>query len=166
MLLVNNYTKTNIMKKSITFLFTAICLFLFNTSNAQTTGSDPVYLETISNASNTINFIAGVYPKTYVYSEANQNSKLTLRIKNNAKVEYQWKDYKVYILLKDNVLFYNYSTKAETGEFACTYKIEGNEGFHEQTICFSKKFEIADIKEMWISFGDDTFIHLLYVPGK
>ncbi len=99
------------MKKLFTMVAFSFFLIGLNTINAQSTSSDPVYLETISNSSKTINFIAGVYPKTYTYSEANQNSKLTLRIKNTAKEDYQWKDYKVYILLKDNSLFYNYQQK-------------------------------------------------------
>ena len=148
-----------------TFVF-LFCLLASVTLSAQTTKEDPVYLETISNSSKSINFIAGVYPKTLVYSAANENTKLTLRVLNNATDSYKWKDYKVYIMLKDNTLFYNYTTKAETGEFACTYSVEGNKGFHDQTVCFSKKFEVDDIKQMWISFADDTFISLIYVPGK
>lgn len=154
------------MRKITTTLVLLFCLLTTITLSAQSTKDDPVYLETISNSSKSINFIAGVYPKTFVYSAASENSKLTLRILNNAKDAYKWKDYKVYIMLKDNSLFYNYTTKAETGEFACTYSIDGDKGFHEQTICFTKKFETDDIKQMWISFSDDTFINLLYVPGK
>jgi len=154
------------MKKAITSFVVFFCLMTTITLSAQTTKEDPVYLETISNSSKSINFIAGVYPKTLVYSEANENTKLTLRVLNNATDSYKWKDYKVYIMLKDNSLFYNYTTKAETGEFACNYTIDGNKGYHDQTVCFSKKFGSDDIKQMWISFGDDTFISLIYVPGK
>lgn len=154
------------MKRTITLSAVLLCLFFISSLSAQTTKNDPVYLETIANGSKTINFIAGVYPKTYSYSEANENSKMTLRVLNKASKSYDWKDYKVYILLNDNSLFYNYSTKAESGEFACNYTIEGDEGYHDQTVCFSHKFDVKDIKDMWLSFGDDTFIHLIYVPGK
>lgn len=154
------------MKKTMTIFAILFCLLTTVTLSAQTTKDDPVYLETISNSSKSINFIAGVYPKTLVYSSANENSKLTLRVLNNASDSYKWKDYKVYIMLKDNSLFYNYTTKAESGEFSCTYTVEGDKGYHDQTVCFSKKFDISDIKQMWISFADDTFINLLYVPGK
>ena len=154
------------MKKTMTTFVFLFCLLTSATLSAQTTKEDPVYLETISNSSKSINFIAGVYPKTLVYSAASENTKLTLRVLNNATDSYKWKDYKVYIMLKDNTLFYNYTTKAETGEFACTYSVEGAKGFHDQTVCFSKKFEVDDIKQMWISFADDTFIALIYVPGK
>jgi hypothetical protein len=154
------------MKKAITSFVLFFGLLTTITLSAQTTKEDPVYLETISNSSKSINFIAGVYPKTLVYSEANENTKLTLRVLNNATDSYKWKDYKVYILLKDNTLFYNYTTKAESGDFACNYTIDGNKGYHDQTVCFSKKFGSDDIKQMWLSFGDDTFISLIYVPGK
>ncbi len=153
--------------KKIAIIIT-VGLFFINILNtkAQMTKEDPVWLETISNPSKTINFIAGIYPKTYIWSDANENSKLTLKILNQSKDSYDWKDYKVYILLKDNTLFYNYKTKGESGEFACNYTIEGNEGVHKQTICFSKKFNVSDIKQMWISFSDETFITLIYVEGK
>jgi len=154
------------MKNSMSTLVVILCLFTAFPLSAQTSKEDPVYLETISNSSKSINFIAGVYPKTLVYSAANDNTKLTLRVLNNATDTYKWKDFKVYIMLKDNSLFYNYTTKAESGEFACEYAIDGDKGYHDQTVCFSKKFSTDDIKQMWLCFADDTFINLIYVPGK
>lgn len=151
-------------KTNLLLMFAFSMLFIFS-AKAQMTAKDPVYIETISNSSKTINFIVGIYPKTYVYSEASENSKLTMKILNKASESYKWKDYKVYILLKDNSLFYNYTTKAEDGDFAVNYSIEGEKGVHEQTLCFTKKFEISDIKQMWISFADDTFILLTYAKG-
>jgi hypothetical protein len=153
------------MKKSNLLLVFAFCMFFTYSVKAQMTAKDPVYIETISNSSKTTEFILGVYPKTFVYSSANENSKLTMKILNKASGDYKWKDYKVYILLKDNTLFYNYTTKAESGDFACTYTIDGDKGVHEQTLCFSKKFDVDDIKIMWVCFGDDTFIKLTYAKG-
>ncbi|MEI6347884.1 MAG: hypothetical protein WCP69_08060 [Bacteroidota bacterium] len=155
------------MKKTNQFLVMAFCMMFTYTLKAQMTASDPVYIETISNTSKTTNFIVGIYPKTFVYSAASENSKLTMRILNKADGEYKWKDYKVYLLLKDNSLFYNYTTKAESGDFLVNYSIEGGgKGFHEQVLCFSKKFDVDDIKLMWISFADDTFIQLTYSKGN
>jgi hypothetical protein len=154
------------MKKSAFVLALMLCVIFGQTAKSQMTAKDPVYIETISNSSKTTEFILGVYPRTYVYSSANENSKLTMKILNKASNDYKWKDYKVYILLKDNTLFYNYTTKAESGDFACTYTIDGNKGVHEQTLCFSKKFDVDDIKLMWVCFGDDTFIQLTYAKGN
>lgn len=150
------------MKRALLTLVAVLYIGIFSHVNAQSGSGDPVYIEVISNNSKSINFILGVYPKTYSWSEALQASQLTMRILNNASDDYFWNDYKVYILLKDNTLFYNYKTKAETGEYACTYTIKGNGGFNDQTMSFDKKFDIKDIKSMWVSFSDNTFIELLY----
>ncbi len=154
------------MKKLLLISIIGLNMLFALKIQAQMTAKDPVYLESIANSSKTINFIAGIYPKTYIYSEANSNSKLTLKILNKSKDEYKWKDYKVYIMLNDNTLFHNYTTKSETGDYACTYTISGDEGVHEQILCFTPKFDVNEIKYMWISFADDSFIKLLYVEGK
>ena len=131
-------------------------------TDAQMSSDDPVYIETISNPNKTINMILGFYPKTYQWSESLEASKITLRILNQASEKYEWNDYKVYILLKDNSLFYNYTTKAEEGDYNCKYTINGDGGYHDQVVCFSKKFDISDIKTVWISFGSGLFFELLY----
>lgn len=133
---------------------------------AQMTAKDPVYIETIANGSKTTEFILGIYPRTYKWSESLEASQLTMRTLNKAKDAYKWDDYKVYILLKDNSLFYNYKTKAESGEFACKYTIDGDGGFNDQVLCFDKKFDVKDIKTIWVSFGDNTFIELIYSPAE
>ena len=83
--------------------FVLICLFFALMSvqsvNAQMTSDDPVYIETISNPSKTINLILGLYPKTYKWSESLEASQITLRILNEATGDYDWSNYKVYILL-------------------------------------------------------------------
>ena len=146
--------------------FVLICLFFALMSvqnvNAQMTSDDPVYIETISNPSKTINLILGLYPKTYKWSESLEASQITLRILNEATGDYDWSNYKVYILLKDNTLFYNYTTKAEGGEFDCSYTNDGNSGYHDQVVCFDKKFDVDDIKTVWVSFDTGIFFELLY----
>lgn len=150
------------MKKIIVLLCFFLALLSVQNVKAQMSSDDPVYIETISNPSKTINMILGLYPKTYKWSESLEASQLTLRILNEAKEDYEWNNYKVYIMLKDNTLFYNYTTKATSGEFDCTYTIEGNSGYHDQVVCFDKKFDVNDIKTVWVSFDTGIFFELLY----
>lgn len=154
------------MKRIILSLFVVFMFGTVSKITAQMTAKDPVYIETIANSSKTTEFILGIYPRTYKWSESLEASQLTMRILNKAKADYKWEDYKVYILLKDNSLFYNYKTKAESGEYACKYTITGDGGFNDQVLCFDKKFDVKDIKTIWVSFGDNTFIELIYSPAE
>lgn len=150
------------MKKIIVLFCFLLALLSVQNVNAQMSSDDPVYIETISNPSKSINMILGLYPKTYKWSESLEASQITLRILNEASGDYEWNNYKVYIMLKDNTLFYNYTTKATSGEFDCTYTIEGNSGYHDQVVCFDKKFDVNDIKTVWVSFDTGIFFELLY----
>ncbi len=154
------------MKRIILSLFVVFMLGTVSKITAQMTAKDPVYIETIANSSKTTEFILGIYPRTYKWSESLEASQLTMRILNKAKSDYKWEDYKVYVLLKDNSLFYNYKTKAESGDYACKYTIKGDGGFNDQVLCFDKKFDVKDIKSIWVSFGDATFIELIYSPAE
>ena len=150
------------MKKIIIILVAIMALGTLQSVKAQMSGDDPVYIETVSNPTKTIDLILALYPKTYKWSESLEASQITLRILNQSKQEFDWSNYKVYILLKDNSLIYNYTTKAESGEFDCTYSIDGNSTLHDQVVCFDKKFEISEIKTVWVSFVSSKFFELFF----
>lgn len=150
------------MKKIIIILLTFMTLGAVQSVQAQTSGDDPVYIETISNPTKTIDLILALYPKTYKWSESLEASQLTLRVLNQSKQDFDWTNYKVYILFKDNTLLYNYTTKASSGEFNCTYSVDRNSTIHDQTVCFDKKFDIKDIKSVWVSFDSSQFFELFF----
>jgi hypothetical protein len=84
------------MKKWYVLLILLIAGFSLQFANAQMTADDPVYIENISNESKTIDLTLGFYPKTYQWSESQEASQVTLRILNNSKKDYEWKNYKIY----------------------------------------------------------------------
>jgi hypothetical protein len=73
----------------------------------------------------------------------------------------EWKDYKIYFLLKDGTLFHNYTTVAKSGNYVCRYTVEPGQQ-HVQLICFGKKFEPKDVERVWIKMTHTNFIRLLY----
>lgn len=72
---------------------------------------------------------------------------------------FKWDDYKIYILLKDGTLFYNYTTTAKDGELACRWSVEADAN-HIQYVCFEKAFDVDNIERVWLSMGDDKFFEL------
>ncbi len=150
------------MKKWYVLLILLVAGFSLQFANAQMTADDPVYIENISNESKTIDLTLGFYPKTYQWSESQEASQVTLRILNNSKKDYEWKNYKIYILLNDNsTLFYSYTTKATSGDYNCTYTIYSGDS-HDQVMCFDKKFNVNDIKTVWVSFDTGIFFKLYF----
>jgi hypothetical protein len=121
---------------------------------------DPVYLEIISNGDKTMDFTLGLYPETYNYNYDKKYSSMKLKILCNSTTTLEWKDYKIYILLKDNTLFYNYKTNASSGAYCCHYSISHGE-IKEQILCFARKFNIEDIDKVWLSLNDSQFFNLV-----
>ncbi len=126
-----------------------------------------VYLEVISNDSKTINYTLGVYPNTYSYTQPEgiePYSSLTLRVVNSGSETLRWTEHnKIFILLKDGTLFCNYLTAATDGAKACSFTID-KDGSHDQTLCFSTKFDTSNIDKIWLYDGtrDQTFSLLYY----
>ena len=65
-------------------------------------------------------------------------------------------------MLKDNTLIYNYKTQATDGDFDCNYTIPGNTTLHDQIVCFDYKFDVKDIKTVWVSFDSGKFFELFF----
>jgi len=121
------------------------------------------YLGVFSNTTNTIKFTIGAYPSSVNQSKRNDGTIYTamrIAIINNEKAEpIEWSDYKIYILLKDGSLFYNFLTNTTTGDYACKYTVQPGET-HLQFVCFEKIFNSSDIDKVWLSFSDNQFLPL------
>ncbi|HTA28679.1 MAG TPA: hypothetical protein VK809_12880 [Bacteroidia bacterium] len=125
-----------------------------------------VYLEVISNDSKTVDYTLGVYPGTYAYHEPDgidPYSSLTLRVVNSGSETLRWNDRsKIFILLKNGTLFCNYLTAASEGEKTCSFTIY-KDGSHDQTLCFSTKFDVGDIDKVFLYDGThDQVFSLVY----
>ena len=121
------------------------------------------YLGVFSNTTNSIKFTIGAYPNSVNQSKRNDGTIYTamrIAIINNEKAEpIEWSDYKIYILLKDGSLFYNFLTSASAGDYACKYTVQPGET-HLQFACFEKIFYSTDIDKVWLSFSDNQFLPL------
>lgn len=146
------------MKKSrILFLASALLLLSTKFACAQT---NEYYLGVFSNNLNTIKFTMGAYPNSINQSKKNDGTLYTamrVALVNNEHAEpIEWNDFKIYILLKDGTLFYNFLTNATTGEYACKYQVAPGTT-HMQYYCFDKIFLASDIDKVWLSFSDSEF---------
>ena len=153
--------------KSISYILVVAAFILMPMKQIfaqEITSKSPVYMEVISTPDKSINLILGLYPETYQNSSSDY-CYMTLRVLNQATTSFTWDDYKIYIMLNDNTLFYNYKTQASSGGFNCKYTVEGNSGSNDQKVCFSKKFNYNDIAKAWVSFGDDKFFNLVFYNG-
>ena len=118
------------------------------------------YLGVFSNTTNTIKFTIGVYPNSINQSKKNDGtlySAMRIALVNNELADtIVWNDFKIYVLLKDGTLFYNFLTNAETGEYACKYKVAPGTT-HLQYYCYDKIFSASDIEKVWLCFSDSEF---------
>ncbi|WP_018344709.1 hypothetical protein [Cytophaga aurantiaca] len=138
-----------------------ICLLIVALSKqvfAQQTNE--YYLGVFSNTTGTIKFTMGVYPSSINQSKKNDGtlySVMSVALVNNEKAEpIEWNDFKIYILLKDGTLVYNFLTTATTGEYACKYQVAPGTT-HMQYYCYDKIFSATDIEKVWLHFGDSQF---------
>lgn len=156
------------MKTIITIVSAVAMLFSFTPANAQSKEKVPYFYEVISNPDKTIDYAIGVYPTRSEYVKNSSGSgytKMRMAIINYSKKDYDWKDYKIYILMKNGDLFYNYTTAAKEGELSCTYTVKADET-HIQYVCFEKEFDINNIKSIYLSVLDNKFFSLIYTDGS
>lgn len=140
---------------------TALMLVLF-VSMAQ--AQKIVYYSTMINTPDkTIDFDFGFYPRTIQYVEpAGQKGYTVVRcamINQKTAKPFDWKDEKVHIYLKSGKLIRNYTTKAESGEYAVKYTVQPGETRYQE-YCFSHKFALDDIEKIWLVMGDNEIFEL------
>ncbi|MBC7450496.1 MAG: hypothetical protein H7259_03310, partial [Cytophagales bacterium] len=129
------------------------------------------YLGVFSNEGNTIKFTIGAYPHSISQSKRTDGTFYTamrVAIINNEKAApIIWSDYKIYILLKDGSLFYNFLTNASAeSDFGCKYTVAPGTT-HIQLFCFEKLFTNSEIDKVWLSLGDNKFLPLVsYIDNK
>lgn len=136
-------------------------IFLSAVSNAQ---SEPFLYQSIFNADSSINFMIGFFHTKSEYitrDDGTGYTKMRMAVinKENAR-PFRWDDYKVYLLLKNGDLFYNYTTKAAEGELACKWTVQPAQN-HIQSLCFDKAFEVNQIERVWLSMSDNRFFELI-----
>jgi hypothetical protein len=145
----------------IIFLFASTLCIGFITGQEN---EESYYYERIANPDETLNFVFGFYPEKFSWHES-KDSKYTsipAAVINQPKAKpLAWRDYKVYIMLKDGTLFNSYTTVAKTGKFACQYTVQPGDK-HYQHFNFSKKFKPQQILHIWLKLTDGNFIKLLY----
>lgn len=156
------------MKKIITLVSAAAMICTLTPANAQSKEKVPYFYEVISNPDKTIDYAFGVYPTRSEYvrnSNGGGYTKMRIAVINYSKQDLKWNDYKVYILMKNGDLFYNYTTAAKEGELACNYVVKPDET-HIQYVCFEKEFDINQIDKVYLSLLDNKFFPLIYTDGS
>lgn len=146
------------MKKIFTLALLFVALTL--ASNAQKI----VYYSTvIATPDKTIDFDFGFYPKTLQYVEpAGQKGYTVVRcavINQKTAKPFDWKDEKINIYLKSGKLIRNYTTQAETGDYAVKYTVDPGQTRYQE-YCFSHKFGIDEIEKIWLVMGDNQIFEL------
>ena len=146
--------------KRITVLFLSCFVLFIGALQIYAQQTNEYYLGVFSNTTSTIKFTMGVYPNSINHSKKNDGSLytvMTVALVNNEKAEpIEWNDFKIYILLKDGSLIYNFLTTATTGEYVCKYQVAPGTT-HMQYYCFDKIFSPSDIDKVWLHFGDSIF---------
>ena len=157
------------MKKKLLFLSFMCAVFLMTATTTVKAQSDPFYYESISNPSKTINFLVGVYYTKNEYitrDDGTGYTKMRIAIINKEGADpFTWSDYKIYIMLKNGDLFYNYTTKAEDGELACKWTVQAGQN-HIQYVCFDKAFDVNQIDRVWLGMSDNKFFDLVRSDKK
>lgn len=126
--------------------------------------SESYYYESIANPNKTLNFVFGFYAEKFAWFESKSSSYTSIPgavINQPGAQPLVWKDFKVFIMLKDGTLFNSYTTVAETGKFACQYTVQPEEK-HYQTFNFHNKFKPQQILHVWLKLTDGNFIKLLF----
>lgn len=134
--------------------------------HAQQKKNDPVYIQNISNEKKTVDFVIGVYPNTFHWNKDINATSMTLRILNRSEKEYVWDDFKIFLFLRDKTILYNYTTEDKDGEYVCFYSLTKEGDVHNQTLVFRKRFRLSYVKSVWVSFGDNNFVELIYSNGE
>lgn len=143
-------------------LFTIALLFAIIGVNAY--AQKIVYYSTvISTPDKTIDFDFGFYPKTMQYVEPADGKGYTVIrcavINQKAAKPFEWRDEKVNIYLKSGKLIRNYTTRAESGDYAVRYTVDPGVTRYQE-YCFSHKFAVDEIEKVWLVMGDNQIFEL------
>ena len=145
-----------------------VALFVFVPGNTKAQ-ADSFWYESVSSSDSAIHFLIGVYHTKSEYITRNDGTgftKMRMVIINKAAVQaLRWEDYKIYILLKNGDLFYNYTTKATEGDLACKWTVQPGQN-HMQYLCFDKVFDASQIDKMYLSMSDNKFFSLLRIDKQ
>lgn len=121
------------------------------------------FYERIATPNEQVNFVFGFYHDKYTWKESQNNSYTSIPgavINNKQALAVNWKDYKVFIMLRDGTLFRNYTTTAKSGRYLCKYLVQPGET-HYQDFAFDKKFKPGEILYVWLELKHSNFVKLL-----
>jgi hypothetical protein len=152
------------MKKKLLFVALVVAAFLVAAPTTTKAQSDPFWYESISNPSKTINFLIGFYHTKNEFitrDDGTGYTKVRMAVINKEGANpFEWDDYKIYIMLKNGDLFYNYTTKATDGDLACRWTVQPGSN-HVQYLCFDKAFDVNQIEKIWLGMSDNKFFDLV-----
>jgi hypothetical protein len=152
------------MKKKLLFVALVVAAFLVAAPAETKAQSDPFWYESISNPSKTINFLIGFYHTKNEYitrDDGTGYTKVRMAVINKEGANaFEWDDYKIYVMLKNGDLFYNYTTKATDGDLACRWTVQPGTN-HIQYVCFDKAFDVNQIEKVWLGMSDNKFFDLV-----
>jgi hypothetical protein len=151
------------MKTKLTIL---IIIFGLAAGLAAQESKEPFFSQVVASPDKTaLNFNVFLFHHKYRWVESKTEGKysvVSLVIQNNKNAKLlNWRDYKVYFLLKDGTLFHNYTTRATSGNYSCNYTVAPGQQ-HVQLICFGRKFEPEQVDRAWLRMTASNFIKLLY----
>jgi len=157
------------MKKKLLFLSLICAVFLMTAPSTVKAQTDPFFYEAISNPSKTINFLIGFYftkNEFITRDDGTGYTKIKMAVINKEGADpFTWSDYKIYVMLKNGDLFYNYTTKAQDGDLACTWTARAGDT-HTQYLCFDKAFDVNQIERVWLGMSDNKFFDLVRSDKK
>lgn len=166
------FTQNNkqlLMKQKLFFLALICGAFLTLAPTTAKAQADYYFYESISNPSKTINFLIGVYVTKNEFitrDDGTGYTKMRMAVINQEGAEpFKWTDYKIYIKLKNNDMFYNYTTQAKDGDLACNWTVQAGQN-HVQYVCFDKAFDINQIDMIWLGMSDNKFFDLVRSDKK
>lgn len=148
----------------IKYMILVLALIVLSAAVFAQKNPEPYFSQVVTTPDKTsLNFNVFVFHHKYRWIESKTEGKysvVSLVIQNdgNAKA-LNWRDYKIYLLLKNGRLFHNYTTTAKSGNYNCRYTVEPG-AQHVQLICFSRKFEPEDVERAWIKMTHANFISL------
>jgi hypothetical protein len=152
------------MKKKLLFVALVFAAFMVAAPATTKAQSDPFWYESISNPSKTINFLIGFYHTKNEFitrDDGTGYTKVRMAVINKEGANpFQWDDYKIYVMLKNGDLFYNYTTKATDGDLACKWTVQPGSN-HVQYLCFDKAFDVNQIEKVWLGMSDNKFFDLV-----
>ncbi|OAQ41877.1 hypothetical protein A5893_01800 [Pedobacter psychrophilus] len=124
------------------------------------------YYTSVVSPDKTIDYVFGFYPSVSQYTETSGVKPYTYFkaaiINQKTAKAFDSRDDKIMILLKSGKLIRNYTTSAQTGDYAVKYSTQPGDT-HVQYYCFDGRVDRNDISKVWYILGDTQIFELIFV---